>query len=75
MPFRNADSPLHQNTPETVEKGNALLAEAKRSRDLGVTLSRQIEELEKHRDEAFAVARNKHHEAMETLCGTRSYAY
>jgi hypothetical protein len=71
MSFRNycPDHPAHQNTPESIAKGNALMAEAKTHRDMGVKLGRTIEELEKARETAFELSRSKQFEAETILIG------
>ena len=64
-------TPPHQNSPETIERGNALLAEAKRSLELGLSLGRHSEELRELADQAYVAHRRYRQEAETLLLGSR----
>ena len=59
----------HRNTAESIERGNALLAEAHAARLRGTQLRKQSDALCELSDEAYREARRKDDEAHEVLFG------
>lgn len=64
----------HVVTTELAARGNELMAEAQAAHDMALSVGRQIEALEKVKEELWETARSKRWKASETFLGPTDYS-